>query len=217
MKHLLFLLVFIVAFTSCKNKSLELPQVPISGISEIQNHSQLWVFYEKDNDNIKADLNRKNTIGSTHWIINIDKKLPLSEIIPIFQMIKNKREDKGLHSVEGAKNFLSYSDVLHEKIALFPFDGIQYMMQSSEEMAKMEQEIPCKYILAFSEEAIWLNEHKFSLKAWDAFSLDSLTPGRIQLQFDTQLTYQEYMYYRLSVGEMLPKDVILESTEYVIQ
>lgn len=217
MKQLLYFLIFIVTFTSCKNKSLELPQVPIAGISEIQNHSQLWVFCEEEKDELKANFNRKNSISSTHWIVNVDKKLPLSEVIPVFNWIKNKREDKGLHSVEGAKDYLSYSDILNEKIALFQVDGIQYKMQSSEEMAKMEQEIPCKYILAFSPDAIWLNQHKFPLETWDAFSLDSLTSGRMQLQFDKQLTYQEYMQYRLSINEMLPEEVTIEPTEYVIQ
>ena len=66
-------------------------------------------------------------------------------------------------------------------------------------------------------QAIWLNEHKFSLNAWDTFSLDSLTSGRMQLQFDKQLTYQEYMQYRLSVGEMLPEYVTIEPTEYLLQ
>jgi len=216
MKNFLIFFTLLIAFTSCKNKTLELPQVAVSGASEIQNYSQIWVFYKEVNNKAKADLNRKNTIGTTHWVINIDKKLTLSEVIPAFHFIKKKRSGKSMHSVEGMQNFLSYSDIENEKIALFPMDSITYSLKSREELAKLEQEEPCDYILGFFENAIWLNEHKFSLDSWESFSLDSLSKGKIQLHFHEKLSYQDYMNYRLTLNQKLTKEISIETTEFVI-
>lgn len=215
MKRFFFLFTISISLISCHNKSLQLPQVPVAGESEKMNHSQIWVFYE--NESAKADLNKNNTISSTDWIINIDKRLVLSEVIPVFQMIKKKRAKKSIHSVEGMQNFLTYSDTGNKKIALFSIDSIQYMMQSQAEIAKIEQEIPCDYTLEFNKDAIWFNQQKFPTDQWQNLLLDTLTSGRIQLHFDSKLSYQDYMLYRLSLKDRLYKEVLIEETEYIIK
>ncbi len=89
MKKLLFILSFFLTLSSCTNKTIQLPQIAISGESEIQNHSQIWVFYKYNKDKIKAEINKNNTISTTNWIINIDKRLPIREVIPVFQTFKS--------------------------------------------------------------------------------------------------------------------------------
>ncbi len=216
MKKLSLVLIMLLALTSCKKKSLELPQVGVSGLSEIQNYSQIWVFYKIENYKVKADLNRNNTIGTTHWVINIDKRLPLRELVPTFHYIKNKRSGKSIHSVEGMQNYFSYSDIKNEKIALFPIDSINFLMQTKDEMAQLEQEDMCDYIIEFSNNAIWLNEHRIPTESWESLELDSLSQGKIQLHFDENLSYQDYMYYHLTLNEKLSTGIRLEKTEFVI-
>lgn len=216
MKNFLLLLTFILAFTSCKNKTLELPQVATPGPSEIQNYSQIWVFYKEKNNEVKAEFNRKNTIGSTHWIINIDKRLPLSEVVPVFHRIKIKRTDKSIHSVEGMNNYLSYSDIKNKKISVFSIDSIEYLRLPKKELTKLKQEEVSDYIMEFSETAIWFNKKRFSPSNWASFSLDTLSKGSIQLHFHEKLSYQDYMNYRLTLTEKLPEEVNIEKTEFVI-
>ncbi len=216
MKKFSLVLILFLALTSCRNKTLQLPQVGVAGQSEIQNYSQIWVFYKEKDNEVKADLNRNNTIGTTHWVINIDKRLPLSEVVPAFHYIKNKRSGKSIHSVEGMQNYFSYSDTKNEKIALFPIDSINFLVQTKDELAKLEQEDMCDYIIEFSNNAIWLNEHRIPTESWESLELDSLSQGKIQLHFDENLSYQDYLYYRLTLNEKLSTGVSLEKTEFVI-
>ncbi|HHB52525.1 MAG TPA: hypothetical protein ENK75_05725, partial [Saprospiraceae bacterium] len=158
MKKYVVGLLLLVLLSACANKTIQLPQVAVSGISEIQNHSEIWVFYKFDDDKIKSEINKNNTITSTHWIINIDKRLPMREVIPVLQMVKAKRAKKTIHSVEGVRDYLSYSDILDKKIALFQIDTIQYMTLDQSDLETMEKEKPCDYILKFTEDAIVLNQ-----------------------------------------------------------
>ncbi len=217
MKNLLLILLFFLILGSCTNKTIQLPQIAISGESEIQNHSQIWVFYKYDKDKIKAEINKNNTISTTHWIINMDKRLPLNEVIPVFQMIKAKRAKKSIHSAEGMKDYVSYSDTSNNKIALFSIDSIQYIILKKSEIIQIEKEKQCDYVIEFSKESIKINQKEYSLDKWNKSVLDSLSLGCVQLQFDEKLTYQKYLSYRLQLNSFLSDDLVVEYTEYIIK
>ncbi len=217
MKHFLIIISLLVFFTACKDKALELPQVAASGLSDIQNYTQVWVFYKETEQGVKAEYNRKNTISTTHWIINVDKKLPLSEVIPILKRIQTKRDKKSLHSAEGMVNYLSYSDTKDERIALFSIDSIVYNHLLREALAELEAESMSDYTIAFLEDDIWLDKKRISKNDWESTGLDSLIQGKIQLHFDENLSYQDYMYYRLSINDKIPEEVTIENMEFVIK
>ena len=67
---------------SCAKKEIKIPTLAEKGIQELHNHSQVWMFMAVENNDTIANINRNNTIVSTHWIFNIDKNLPLKAIIP---------------------------------------------------------------------------------------------------------------------------------------
>lgn len=217
MKKFLIFFLFILILNSCNNKTLDLPQVAVSGLSEIQNHSQIWVFYNYDKDKIKAEINKNNVITTTHWIINIDRRLPLSEIIPVFHMIKNKRAKKSIHSSENMKNYLSYSDILENKIALYSIDSIQHIMLPKAEINQILKDKPCKNTIEFSKDLITINQREIQLNLWGKKQLDSLSPGCIQLIFSENLSYQKYMEYRLELDAFLTARLKIEPTEFVFK
>lgn len=215
MKKFLIPFFFIFALSSCNKKSLDLPQVAVAGISEIQNYSQIWVFYKHDTDKIKAEINKNNTISTTHWIINIDKRLPLSEVIPVFNMVKAKRAKKSIHSSEGAKDYLSYSNVLESKISLFSIDSIQYIMLPKQDINQLLSDKPCKNTIEFSKEKIVVNQKEIQKSTWNKKQLESLSAGCVQLVFDKEISYQDYMEYRLKLISLLPDDISIETTEFI--
>ena len=71
-KHYVILIFVFLGLWSCAKKGVELPIIPVSGTTEIANHSQIWVFLNFDEKKMKASVNKNNTISTTHWIINID-------------------------------------------------------------------------------------------------------------------------------------------------
>jgi len=217
MKKFLFFLFLSIVLSACHNKTLDLPQVAVSGVSEIQNYSQIWVFYKHDKDAIKAEINKNNTISTTHWIVNIDKRLPLSEVVPVFHMIKAKRAKKTIHSSENTKDYLSYSDVKDNKIALFSMDSIQYILLPKADIDVMLSEKSCKNTLKFSPDIIKINEQEILPNLWSSEQLVGLDSGCIQLVFDEKLSYQEYMQYRLELGVYLKPEQEIEPTEFIFK
>ena len=58
------LLVLPFIMFSCVKKEVKIPTLGEKGIQEIQNHSQVWLFFEVKNNDTIAVVNRKNTIST---------------------------------------------------------------------------------------------------------------------------------------------------------
>jgi hypothetical protein len=62
--------------------------------------SPIYIFLEQRKDTL-AEVNRKNSIISTNWILNVDKRLPLRLVIPeIMKLQQKKREEKKAHKMK---------------------------------------------------------------------------------------------------------------------
>ena len=72
-----------------------------------------------------AVVNRKNTISTTHWIYNIDKRLPLKTIIPDIIRLQDKHANS-MHSEKGMLDYFSYSDTISKRLSFLDFDGITF-------------------------------------------------------------------------------------------
>ncbi len=111
----LYILFILLALFSCTKKELKIPTLAVKGIQEVHDHSQVWMFFEIVSNDTIAKLNRKNTISSTHWIYNIDKKLPLKTFIPSIVKLQDKHAN-GVHSKKGMHNYFSFSDTISKKL-----------------------------------------------------------------------------------------------------
>ncbi len=217
MKKALFLFfVVMLSFLSCGKKTLQLPQVAVPGVGPIQNHSEVWVFLKHDTDALKAEINKNNTIGSTHWIINIDKRLPLSEVIPALQMVKIKRAKKSPHSVEGMHTYLSYSDTENKQISLFLIDSIQYIMLKDKELQNIKKLNTVAGSIRFMTDSIQIDHKRIPKERWKYMFFDTSRVKKYQLLFSKDLTYQDYMKYRLEVANKL-RNMPIDNVELILQ
>ena len=67
---------------SCGNeKILQLPEINHSDITEILDVSHAYLFYDETKPD-SIELNRKNLISTTNWLVNVDKRLTLDQAIP---------------------------------------------------------------------------------------------------------------------------------------
>lgn len=213
MKKLLFLSV-ILMLTACNKKELHLPQVEISGTPMVQNFSELWVFYDAETG--KAEVNKNNLIGTTHWLINIDKSLAMQEVVPVFELVRERRSRKTPHSQEGMADFLTYSDMKDKKVGLYDIADITFIRTSKEDLSKWIEKDSCDYIIEFAPKEFWLDHKPFPVENWQMNLLDSLPEGQLQLHFSTDLTYQEYMDYMLHIQAELPEQLTLDPKEIFI-
>ena len=145
MKYI-YILLFSLFLLSCAKKEIKIPTLAVKGIQEIHNHSQVWMFFEVKNNDTVANVNRKNTISTTHLVYNIDKRFTLKNIMPSIKNLQDKHANS-IHSKEGMFNYFSYSDTISKKLSFLKFDGIIYNTDSllSKSYIKTNSDIYKKY------------------------------------------------------------------------
>lgn len=125
----LFIIVLLLC-VSCGNKEdILLPKSNVSIVKEVVDLSPIYIFFrERDKDTL-AEVNRKSSIITTNWILNIDKRLPLRLVIPeVMKLQQRKREEKD-HINEKAENYYSYADSIGKNLAFLPFTKVYYKME----------------------------------------------------------------------------------------
>jgi hypothetical protein len=88
-------IVALMGLFSCNDEEVLLPQESVSVLKDMTDHSPIYMFFkteENPDDKEKLDtiieVNRKNSISSTNWVFNIDKRLPLKLVIPELMELK---------------------------------------------------------------------------------------------------------------------------------
>jgi hypothetical protein len=125
-----FTLIVLFVLFSCGNKEdILLPKSGVTVVSDVQDHSPIYIFFRTKDKDTMAEVNRKNSIISTNWILNIDKRLPLRLVIPeVIKLQQKKREEKA-HKNEKAENYYSYADTIGKNLAFIPFTNVYYKME----------------------------------------------------------------------------------------
>lgn len=218
-------LLTITLFLSCSKQELKIPTLAIPGIQELHNHSQVWMFFEIENNDTIAKLNRKNTISTTHWIYNIDKRLPLKAIFPSIVKLKYKHAN-GVHSKEGMLNYFSYSDTISKKLTFFSFDAIDYKSDSilSKEFIKTNSIDYKNYNninITFNPKNTWINDAKMeegeltqTLTDFIEFSAEG-KQTMLHLNFNENLLYQDYLDYRTQMESLKATHLLINNLEFV--
>jgi len=224
MKNILLLIIpfFILG---CSKKEINIPTIAASGIQEIQNHSQVWLFFEVKNSDTIAEVNRKNTISTTHWIFNIDKKLPLKAIVPSLIDLRYKHANS-FHSKEGMHNYFSYSDTSSKKLSFIEFDDVIYKPDSilSKYYIKKHSSNYIKYNninITINPKNAWINDAKIepssfkeTLIEFIEFSSEGMQT-MLHLNFNQNLTYQEYLYYKTMFLKLESENIIANKIEFI--
>jgi hypothetical protein len=115
---------------SCGNKEdILLPKSDRTIVKEVKDLSPIYIFFRLNGKDTLAEVNRKNSIITTNWILNIDKRLPLRLVIPeVMKLQQRKREEKE-HRNELALNYYSYADSIGKNLAFIPFTEVYYKME----------------------------------------------------------------------------------------
>lgn len=128
MKYLLLIPFFVLI--SCGNKeAILLPKSNVTIVSNVEDHSPIYIFFRNNAKDTLAAVNRKNEIISTNWIFNIDMRLPLRLVLPEVMKLQEKKRNEVAHKNELAQNYYSYADSLHKNLAFLPFTEVVYKME----------------------------------------------------------------------------------------
>jgi hypothetical protein len=128
MKYFSLIVLFILV--SCGNKEdILLPKSNTTVVKNVEDHSPIYIFYRTKEKDTLAEVNRKNSIISTNWIFNIDKRLPLKLVIPQVMKLQQKKREEKAHKNEKAQNYYSYADTIGRNLAFIPFTNVFYKLE----------------------------------------------------------------------------------------
>ena len=149
----LILILLIITF-SCAERELELPVTTNNDITEILDVSPIYMFYDEETDSV--DFNRKNMISTTNWLVNIDKRLTLKQILPHLQYLQEKRHGDGsMHKNEKAKNYFTCFNEDTTSLSFIEFTNVDYHAVSSDDfMSKVSDLNNSKTIITIEVNSI---------------------------------------------------------------
>lgn len=184
-----------LALYSCNDKEVLLPQVDKTIVADVEDHSPVYFFFKTEGKDTIAEVNRKNTISSTNWIFNIDKRLPLRLVVPEVIKLQAKKEGS-MHKSETSENYFSYSDSVHKKLAFMLFTPVKYQMAAPK---------AGENFLYFSKDnSIHFNNSVISKNDLQSF-LDHLTvekESKLYIAFDKKMSYGNYIKVKAFLNDM---------------
>lgn len=203
-KYLLIILLFI--FSCGTDKVVQLPEIAHSDISEIRDVSAAYLFYDESNPE-GVELNRKNLISTTNWLVNVDKRLTLKQVIPQIKFLQDKKQNSE-HKNKNAKNYFTCNDLSRKNLGFIEFTNLVYHEESSEtymshisEFKDTQNLKPISFNLDGEISIINPNSEPFIIMTNqnellnDLKKLDTIK-GTLYLNFNEQLLFQDYITYK---------------------
>ncbi|PIF62472.1 MULTISPECIES: hypothetical protein [unclassified Flavobacterium] len=127
-----FTLIVLFTLFSCGNKEdILLPKANTTIVKNVDDLSPIYIFFRTKGKDTLAEVNRKNSIISTNWILNVDKRLPLRLAIPEIMKLQEKKRTEKAHKNEKAENYYSYADTIGKNLAFIPFTNVYYKLEKS--------------------------------------------------------------------------------------
>lgn len=215
MRYLTFVIAFLL-FSCEEKKDVLLPKANVSIVKDIQDHSPIYIFFKTEGKDTIAEVNRKNSIISTNWIFNIDKRLPLKLVIPEVIKLQEKKRGDSAHKNEKAENYYSYADSIGKNLAFLPFTKVYYKMESVSKNTSQ---------LYFRKNGMieyrGRKTYDFPKNNLEPF-LDSLVinpKAEIIFSYDKKMLYGDYIQCKVLVKTIIDKKIpfvfISEEEEYI--
>lgn len=103
---------------------MQLPETTNQDITEVLDVSPIYMFYDEETDSV--EFNRKNMISTTNWLVNIDKRLTLKQILPHLQYLQEKRQGDGMHKNDNARNYFTCNNTELKNLSFIEFTDLVY-------------------------------------------------------------------------------------------
>jgi len=207
-----FCLIAAFLFLSCGNKeAVLLPKSNVTVVNDVQDHSPIYIFFRTKDKDTLAEVNRKNSIITTNWILNIDKRLPLRIVIPEVMKLQEKKRKEKAHKNEKAENYYSYADSIGKNMAFIPFTNVYY---------KIGKPFSGGLILNFKKKSDSIIVDNLLMKRNEVVdyiqSINYTINPKILLVFDKNMNFDEYIQIKILIKELdtfnkeVPREFISE-------
>lgn len=213
-KFVLGLLFVLYCFTSslilvsCQDKEIVLPQANETVVADVKDHSPIYFFFKTDEKDTLIDVNRNNSISSTNWIFNIDKRLPLRKVILEIKKLQAKK-DGSIHKSEISENYFSYTDTVKKTMAFSPFTKVKYKLE--------KPDFNVVYFYLDRNDLVHFKDEVFSKNELQTFLDKKNLPASIVFAYDRGMSFGKYIQYQFFVKHLIaPKGVTINiKKEYI--
>ncbi|MDO5969989.1 hypothetical protein Q4Q35_09215 [Flavivirga aquimarina] len=219
MKYLLALGTLLIILSCGKEKVIQLPEISHSKITEINDVSPAYLFYDETKPD-SIELNRKNLISTTNWLVNVDKRLTLKQVIPHIKYLQDKKLNSS-HKNKAAKNYFTCNDTSKKNLGFIEFTDVVYHQK---EGLNVDSDLNHNNLLVFSLDSITIVTHDNKIFNAEKESViitlrDSLTLSNkkdiFYCSFEKKLTFQDYITFKSELSDLNLKDVLIADDEFI--
>lgn len=225
MKHIFFLFIFSVFFSCGKDKVVLLPEISHSEITEILDVSPAYLFYDETKKD-SVELNRKNLIVTTNWLVNVDKRLTLKQAIPHIKFIQEKKRNSS-HKNETAKNYFTCNDTSRKNLGFIEFTDVVYIEEASSDyfrkksnLKSFEPAIGINFDLDKNVTIISSNSNPLIIQTNKKNLIEDIKKTdiknkKVYLNFNGALSFQDYITYKSLILSFKKESIDISKSEFI--
>lgn len=226
MRYFLLLFLTISIFSCGKEKVILLPEINHSNISEINDVSAAYLFFDTSLPD-SLELNRKNLISTTNWLINVDKRLTLKQIIPKLKFLQEKKQNSE-HKNASAKNYFTCNDTSKKNLGFIEFtdviyDDYEFIVNLNNQNTNLGQIIRIKVhkldliqISFLWKDTVFLNtSNKNELLEHLESNITNDGNALIISELNESLSFQDYITYKSLLSRLGFKNVTISNHEFI--
>lgn len=228
MKKNLILILFIICFSCGKDKVVLLPEIDHSEITEIKDVSPAYLFYDETKKD-SVELNRKNLIVSTNWLVNVDKRLTLKQAIPHIKFIQEKKRNSS-HKNEKAKNYFTCNDTSRKNLGFIEFTDVVYTSEGAfsnyenyskvSDLLSLKNQITINFNSSNIARIFNMKSDSISKKTFKNELIENLkeidsSKNIIYFDFNSNLLFQDYISYKSLINQAKLKKAKISNKESI--
>ena len=217
---------------NCNNERvLQLPEIESAEVTEVLDVSPAYIFYDETQPDSTL-FNRKNLIGTTNWLVNVDKRLTLKQAIPHIQYLQEKRKKASMHKNENAKNYFTCNATSIENLGFIEFTDVNYVNKSYTDYSSLLSTI--KYYKSIEIKLKNINEIYIHVSIEELFTkktnikflkkeLEEILQNKeaseseilLTLDLRKELNFQDYISTKREVLKIKSDRLIINSKEFI--
>lgn len=222
MKKLLIAFCLLVLCACGKEKSVLLPEIQNTKITEITDVSPAYLFYDETKPD-SLELNKNNLIISTNWLVNVDKRLTLKQVIPSIIKLQEKKRNSD-HKNKNARNYFTCNATSIKNLGFVDFTDVVYDYEREDEDGKIEPENTIFIVVLNLNKIIVypldkddfetnINDFETNLKESRPINNEKVN---VKLSFNEILSFQDYITLKYKLSQLNLENTTINNQEYII-
>ncbi|MGV8812908.1 MAG: hypothetical protein ACOH2D_02250 [Gelidibacter sp.] len=225
MKSLLLPLLFLTF--SCNNeKTILLPEIIHADVTEVHDVSPIYIFYDETKTD-SLELNRANLITSTNWLVNVDKRLTLGQVIPKIIVLQDKKRNAEAHKNENSRNYYTCNDTSIKNLGFLDFTKVIYKTNYVSPNISADYDNPrekriiidfksardIKLVSVYKDSIIKKSSLEHLKEDIEALPQDA--SYELFLNINDQLNFQEYITFKATLSKVNSSKVTINENEFI--